>query len=624
MKVAWILGAIAICGLPHTLGAQASADTVAWHVGFELGRTPSVLLRWETGVGSWRFGGLGGLGPGNEDVRLRATPVLRVGRRLPGGVHLGGGLGFEWVWLARATNDREMELQWELTAGWKWRRRLYAEAGVRWTDYRVVRREGLLRVSLAHPTVTDPPPRMELPKPVPDFGVPWTLVPRARIAPTLASPPPTGRGILLTAANPGGDPDPWNGERAGPNVDRLGLGAQAWLEEGPWKGWLRWRSDLHTDASTRDRIDPIAEGLSFPVSVSLGGGVRWEPDSAHMARLDARFDPQAFLWLPHLGAERTAELRLAEGRMRHGALGFDFRSLQLDPIAGRSVDPLSHARGTVEVGRSTTLGAEHERLALGSDVLTRSRLITGARLDGAYGSLRARLAAGHDLTARVSVEGAVRGWHADATVAYRSEPELLDYNALLARGWLDGDRTAPTADPGSVIEAEASVGTGSLELDAKGTWGTPIWVPVPYRSIEREGGGYVDLKWAGDFLASRIEGQARARLAEWGSPFAWWRERSGVEGSVRMVFLDEIVRLAGILTARSRLRSARSSLEEEGGAEVTLSLSGPLPNVGPFRGMMARARLEDLFDAGLASRIGAPRRGRRLGITLMLASGGPR
>lgn len=620
-----ILWAIGVGCLPLPLAAQAPDDTTSWHLGLEVGHTPSAHLRWEAAVGrSWRLGGIGSIGPGNEQVRLRATPALRVGRRLPGGFRVDGGLGFESVWLTRGDNNLEMELQWELTAGWRWTRHVHAEAGVRWTDYRKLRREGLLRISLAHQSGAEPPARVELPEGVPDFGVPHTLVPRARLDPVLAFPPRAGRGVLMTASNPGGDPDPWNGARTGPNVDRLGLGSQAWLEDGAWNGWLQWRSDLHTDPSIRGRIDPVAEGLSFPVSVSLTGGVRWNPDTTRTARIAARFDPQTFLWMPHLGAERTAELRLAEGRAERGALGVEVRSLHLAPIAGRSVEPLAHTRGTAEVGRRVSLGAEHERLALGPEVLTRNRLVTGARVGGAAGSVRARVAAGDDVSARLSARGATRGWQANATLAYRSEPDLLDYNALLARGWIAGDGPTPDAELGSVLEAAASVGKGPVTLDAMGAWGAPMWSPTTPPSIGRDGGGFLDLSWAGDLYTTRIEGRARARLAEWGSPVGWWRERSSVEGSVRMVFLDDVVRLTGDLTARSRLQSARSGLEEAGGAEVTLSLSGPLPNVGPFRGTMARARLEDLFDTGLASRIGAPRRGRRLAITLMLASGGSR
>ncbi|MEX2467224.1 MAG: hypothetical protein WD995_09955 [Gemmatimonadota bacterium] len=609
MVRAWLAVALLV---PSATVAQAVPDSATWSYGLELTSSPAALVRWETTQGDWVFGVGAGAGLGDERVRARLMPSIRIGRLLPGAVRLDAGLGFEWAWLDRAYNQRELEMQWEVTGGWTRPSWLKLEAGLRWTDYQVRRTEGLVRLSFARTRPAAPVVTPEVPDALLWFGVPQTVSSEGRVGVDLHRPVHSGSGFLIAAANPRGDPAPGTARAGGDNIDRLGQGAEAWFEHGRLETWLRWRSDLHTDPSIRDRIAPIADGLSFPVSVSFSGGATWRSPDVGDFGLAARHDPQALLWIPHLAAERTATVRAVEADAAHGDASVELRTLHLGSIAGRTLDPLTHTWMEARFGRATTVGGEHERLALSGRVVRRSRAVVEHA-----GPVFGRLAVGDDMVLEGGARGVAASWRGEIRVGYRSRPELLDYDALIARGWLwDGGQVG--ADGSSVVDATGSIERGSVRVNALGVWDDPTWMGDGTR---RADGGYLDMEWNDTLASGRVEGRARVGLLRWGSPFGWWRERPGFDATGRVLLIEGPVRLSTDIAVRSALVSERSGMEEDGGAELAVALSGPLPALGPLRGMSGQARLEDVLDAGLPVRVGAPRRGRRLVLRVTLISG---
>jgi len=607
--VAWL-------ALPWAAAAQERVDGATWTWGLEMSGAPAALARWEAARSGWIFGAGAGLGLGDEHVRVRATPTVRVGRALPAGFRIDGGLGFEWARLDRGHNDTESEIQWEITGGWNWASVLRAEAGVRWTDYRSRRQEGVMRLSLARSGSPAPTRDPVIPEALPLLGVPPTLTSRGLVHVVIDAPGRRGHGFVIAAANPRGDPAPGTTSGTGDNIDRLGAGLEAWSENGPWSTWLRWRSDLHTDPSIRARVQPIAEGLSFPVSVSFTGGARWRrPDSGSFG-MAGRHDPQAFLWVPHLAAERTAAVSVLGADATHRDVALRVDALRLGRIAGLSIEPLGHTRIQAARGSGTVFGAEHERLTLGDRLVTRSRAVVEHT-----GPVFGRMAAGDDLALDIGARTTAGAWHGGARAGYRSRPELLDYGALLARGWLRDGGATESLGGAPVVDADLSAGRGPWTMQAAAFWGDPIWSG---NGVRRGGGGYAHVTWTDTLASGRVEGRARVHLARWGTWFGWWREEPTLEGLGRIHLIDAALRLSGEVAARSALVSARSELEEPGGAELAVALTGPLPELGPLGGMLGQARLEDILDEGLPARIGAPLRGRRLILLVTLASGGAR
>lgn len=607
-----------------------------WQLGIEIGDDPAGLLRWETHRAGWTFGAGATAGPGAGDIELRIAPQVRLQRTLVPRVLVGAGLGIEWARLAREGNDEESELQWDVGVGWRPVDRLLAEAGVRWTDYRNRRTSAYLRVAIplrgrgaggtperapdtAPGRTPAPPPRLEAAAPVhatlPHLGVPPSPTRDGRLALPVEPVERRGSGIVLVASNPRGDPDPRSGT-AGPNVDRLGLGTETWASGGAWNGWARWRSDLHTDPSIVERTRAATEGLFFPVSVSFSGGVRWRPGDGRDVDVSARHDPQALLWLPHLGQERTARVGFAHAEGAFGRASVDVAGTRLEPMEGRSVDALDHVRIGIDAaaGSDLRVGLEHERL----DAPGREELRTRALVERS-GRFSARLLAGDDLALRVGVSTEHQSWRADAWASYRSEPELLHYDALVAGGWTRPGPPDTPAPPGATPTKDdvwaygLTAVRGSLGVSLSGTVGDPVWTPD---SIERGVGGSVDLAWTDRLGDDRIEGRLALRVAEWGPERAWWREHPTAEGWIETRTPLGPALLSARLAARTELTSLRAGLEHPAGAELGLGLLGPVPDIGSLRGMTVSMRLDDLFDSGLPTRVGAPERGRRLTLAL--------
>ncbi|MEX2471084.1 MAG: hypothetical protein WEA34_02835 [Gemmatimonadota bacterium] len=639
-------------------GAEAAEPTTGseWQLGIEIGDDPAGLLRWESHQAGWTFGAGSTAGPGAGDIQLRIAPHVRLQRTLVPRVLVGAGLGIEWTRLAREGNDEESELQWDVGLGWRPAKRLLAEAGVRWTDYRTRRTSAYLRIAVPlrmrgsrgtpeppGPTppgsvpanapnrtsgidpgpTPDPTPapgsRLEAAAPIhatlPQLGVPPTSTDDGRLALPVEPVERGGSGIVLVASNPRGDSDP-RSEAVGSNVDRLGLGAETWTSAGAWTGWARWRSDLHTDPSIAERTRAATEGLFFPVSISFSGGVRRSAGDGRVLGVSARHDPQALLWLPHLSQERTARVGSIRADGALGPAAVRVADTRLEPIEGQSVDALHHVRVAIDVAARNAfrVGLEHERL----DTPGRGELRTRALVERS-GRLSGRLLAGDDVALCLGAATELGAWRADAWASYRSEPELLHYDALVARGWMpptsSGTPTPPGATPteGDVFGYGLSAVRGPIGIALSGTLGDPVWTPG---SIERAAGGTVDLVWTDRLESDRIEGRLAVRVAEWGPDRAWWREHPTAEAWIETGAPLGPALLTARLAARTELRSLRASLQHPAGAQVGLGLVGPLPGIGSLRGMTVSMRLDDLFDTGLPVRVGAPERGRRLKLSL--------
>ena len=628
--------------------------TTGWHAGAELGRVPALRLGLETIEGGWLLGADAGLGPGRGDVAARLTPMLRLGRELGRGVRVAAGLGFEVAWLEGARSQDESEIQWELTGGWVGSRGFRAEAGVRRTDYREASWESLLRIAFGRQARGSPPRSVPAPPPSTyEPGLPPSAVDRGRLDLTVGALERAGSGVLAEASNPRGDPDPWSAA-VGPNVDRLGGRAEAWMERGALRGWVRWRSDLHTDTSIVSRIRPIAEGGLFPVSVSIAAGGAWAAaDGDARVSLAVRHDPRMFLWMPHLGEERTGRMWALEAEgssrggtllVRHGALG---------TIDGQAVDPLDHTLLRAESRGPWRVGLEHElltydgptprlrasrtratvardgrisvRLGGGDDLVVR----IGARTSSAVDDLRRSPAAVRPLHAGRTVPVASRpdheaparppGFHARAEVEIRSSPDLLDYESLLGRGWgVPGVPAEPLFED-ALATATILAGWGALGMETMSGWNLPTWSAT---APEGRAGGRVDLVWSGSF--DRVSGRVdvRLRALEWGPTRAWWREQATLEGrGIVPLPLGRLTTLTAELYGRTALRSERAGLVHPGGLETTVAVGGPMAAWAFGLPVWAEARLEDVFDRGLVVRPGAPRRGRRLTILVAMMGG---
>lgn len=631
--------------------AEQRADGTAgseWQLGIEIGEEPAGLIRWETREAGWTFGAGATAGPGTGDVQLRIAPHVRLQRALVPRVLVGAGLGLEWTRLDREGNDEESELQWDVGVGWRPVERLLTEAGVRWTDYRNRRASAYVRIAVplgmrragvppepAVPPDTAPDPTPAAASPLqtaapvhaalPHLGVPSSPTRDGRLDLSVDAVERSGSGIVMVAANPRGDPDPRTGIASGTgaapggtNVDRLGLGSEAWTSAGAWSGWARWRSDLHTDPSIAERTRAATDGLFFPVSVSFSGGARWNPGDGRAVGVEARHDPQALLWLPHLGRERTATVGFARAEGAFGRTSVAVAGTRLEPIEGRAVDDLDHLRVGVAVaaGRTLRVGGEHERLDTRGGALQRSRVVVERA-----GRLSARLLAGDDLAVRVGASTEHGAWRAEAWGSYRSEPELLHYDRLVASGWARPGPADPTNPPDpsdptphdDVWAYGLTAARGPIQLALDGTVGDPVWTPD---SIERGAGGTVDLVWTNRLARDRIEGRLAVRVAEWGPDRAWWREDPTAEAWIETRTPLGPALVSARVAARTELKSVRAGLEHPAGAELGLGLLGPLPDIGSLRGMTVSMRLDDLLDSGVPVRVGAPERGRRLTLAL--------
>src|SRR5690606_1061615 len=249
------------------------AGAPTWRAGLEVGRLPSLRLGWETPRDGWILGVAAGVGPGSGDVDARLTPSVRLGRRLAGGLRADVGLGLELARLGRAGNPSESEIQWEMTGAWHAPSGWGAEVGVRRTDYGREAWEPLVRLS-APGTLLGTSLPMATARAPHSFGAPRPVAEAGRLGLGVRAPGRVGSGVSLAASNPRGDPDPWK-DASGPNVDRLGMRAEAWTELGPLAAWARWSSDLHRDPAIAGRVQPVAEGAGFPVTVSFAGGATW-------------------------------------------------------------------------------------------------------------------------------------------------------------------------------------------------------------------------------------------------------------------------------------------------------------------------------------------------------------
>ena len=633
----------------------------------------------ETIRSGWIFGADAGASPGRGDVRARVTPSIRLGRQLVGGLRVGAGLGFEMAWLEGGGNDDETEIQWEVTGGWVGRPGLRAEAGVRRTDYHEGEWEAVLRFgvtsgagSSSDRVVRAPPPSTHL------FGVPPSVTEHGRLRlgvngmkrdDTIAER--EGSGVMVSASNPRGDRNPWRDD-GGANVDRLGGRAEGWIERGPVTAWVRWSSDLHTDTTIVSRIRPIAEGVGFPVSVAIAAGAAWSrPEREERAAFAARYDPRAFLWMPHLGEERTANMRAVEMEGSGAGLAAEIRYGAYDAIEGRTIEPLNHTLARVGSRGRWSFGVEHERLDLGSsadEARTRATLerggpvflgvaagndlvlragagiggaagagvgagpgagvrgagVRGGALGGAVGGAAgaggrapagARVGdrmpgAAHTSGAPAAASGAP--WSARVHVELRTAPELLDFESLLGRGWVVPGEAHESLVEGHVAKAAAAANWGPLGVEAAGGWNLPIWRED---ASGRHAGGHADARLATSLRPIPARVDARLRLVEWGSAFGWWREQATLEGRLVVPLLDAPTRLTAELYGRTGLSSARAGLEHSAGLEASLSVGGPVAAWGLGVPVWGEVRLEDILDRGLVVRPGAPARGRRLTIT---------
>lgn len=641
--------AVRLGTLPGVLAGQGpppvdSLAPTAWLLGLEMSRAPAVFVGWETTQGGWTVGARTGGGSGRDGVRGRLTPALRLDRHLPWDLRVGASLGLEWTWSSGVDNADESEIQWELGGGWRPAPGVLVELGARRTDYRTRRWEGVARLALRpRASRVDEEPGAVVPVPGPPPGVPESAERGGRLAVGVA-PPPAREGLALQAANPRGDPDPW---RAGStdNVDRLGLRGEGRLVVGTTSGWMRWRSDLHTDPSIAARLREVSGSLGFPVSVSFAGGGGWTAaDGSAAAAASLRYDPKAFLWIPHLGEERTARVRALEARGAAGPIEGEVDLAALGPIEGRSVDPLEHGsvrlrhRDLADLGDgSLHAGLEHEWIgaeAAGRALLDGSRTRAFVERSGRW---HGRLAAGSDVVLRVGVANRPRGapeawpvppdtaapgegWRVAAAVELRSRPDLLHFESLMATGWAGGTAAPDEGDDPAAFEegsvrAEASVGRGGASLRTTALWSEPLAAPSGLRRVR---GGWVDLAWRGAPLGPALHARVRLRTAEWGPARGWWREEATLEGRATLLLLERPARAELRIGGRTRLRSERAGVVEPGGLEAGLALVLPLP-LPASEAARAEARLDDLFDRGLAPRVGAPRRGRRLTVTIVVA-----
>src|SRR5690606_18026368 len=165
------------------------------------------------------------------------------------------------------------------------------------------------------------------------------------------------------------------------------------------------------------------------------------------------------------------------------------------------------------------------------------------------------------------------------------------------------------------VRAEASVGRGGASLRTTALWSEPLAEPSGLRRVR---GGWVDLAWRGAPLGPALHARVRLRAAEWGPARGWWREEAALEGRATLLLLERPARAELRIGGRTRLRSERAGVVEPGGLEAGLALVLPLP-LPASEAARAEARLDDLFDRGLAPRAGAPRRGRRLTVTIVVA-----
>lgn len=594
---------------------------------------PAVRLGLETVRSGWIFGADAGAGPGRGDVRARLTPAIRLGKQLVGGLRLSAGLGFEMAWLEGGGNDNETEIQWEVTGGWVGRPGLRAEAGVRRTDYRNGEWEAVARLAItgrrgspSDRVVRAPPPSTHL------FGVPPSATEHGRLRLGVnglerdgTAAEREGAGLVVSASNPRGDRNPWR-DGGGANVDRLGGRADAWIESGPVTAWARWSSDLHTDTTIVSRIRPIAEGVGFPVSVAIAAGAAWSPpERQDRAAVAARYDPRSFLWMPHLGEERTASMRAVEVQGSRAGVIAEVRHGAYDAIGGRTIEPLSHTLVRVRSRGVWSFGVEHERLDL---VLFADEARTRATLERG-GGVFVGVAAGNDLALRAGAEigdrapeawhafdspasDSVAAWRARAHVEVRTTPELLDFESLLGRGWATSREADEDLVDGHVATATASAGWGPLGVEAAGGWNLPIWRE---EASGRHAGGRVDARVATSLRPYSVRVDARLRLMEWGSAFAWWREQPSLEGRIAVPLFDAPTRITAELYGRTGLTNARAGLAHSGGVTGSLSVGGPVAAWGLGVPVWGEVRLEDVLDRGLVVRPGAPGRGRRLTIT---------
>jgi hypothetical protein len=611
-------------GWQEPAAADRHAPSPVWHAGVELGRVPAARLGLESVESRWILGADLGVGPGREAVTARLTPAVRLGRELGWGLRVGAGLGFELAWLDEG--EDESEVQWELTAGWTDRRGVRLEGGVRRTDYREGFWEPVARLGWAGAwrasdgqRVTRPPRSAHEP------GVPPVIAERGRLDLSVGAVTHPGSGAFLEASNPRGDPDPWEG-RSGPNVDRLGGRAEVWWQGESVRAWARWSSDLHTDTSIVARIRPVAEGVGFPVTASFGAGLGWSAPGGH-ERVSAglRHDPRAFFWMPHLGEERTARVWVAEADGALGPVEVLARHARLESMEGRTLEPLQHTLLRAERHGRLTLGVEHERLgfrpspAEGAPPAQRAERTRG--IVGWDGPVGVRLAVGDDVVLRIEMEdrsvadraayGGLGEWlWAGGALEVRTSPALLDYEALLGRGWAVPGPLVPSLRDGPSTTVTGAVGWGPIGLDGLVGHDLPVWSPV---APARRSGGYLD-------LVLRPVGHARAtldgrlRTAEWGSALLWWRDQPTAEGRLTARLLERPARLTAELYGRTEIRSERIGLEHSEGMEASLGIGAPLASWALGLPLWGEARLEDVFDRGLAVRPGAPRRGRRLTI----------
>jgi hypothetical protein len=538
---------------------------------------------------------------------MRITPVLRVGRRLAGPFRVDAGLGLESVWLEDEGNAQEWEIQWELTGGAMWRSALLAEAGVRRTDYRNAAWEGVARLSLPVHTsprqsteLDPPPPPVELP-----FGDPRSMVSSGLLATGVARLERPGSGALLAASNPRGDANPWGSEPR-ENIDRLGMSGELWGASGDMRAWLRLRSDLHTDPSIRERVASVAQGLSFPLSASLEGGVAWsESDGSSMARLDTRRDFRALRWMPHLGEERTLAALSVHAEARSPRWAAELESDRFEPIAGTTIDALDHASVRVGQAGPTAVGIELERLRIADGEERRLR-VTVRREGRIFGAGSLGTDAALFVGARTS-EAVDSGPDIDlvAEIEVRSEPELLDYETLIGRGWMRAEVGRLARRP--VARASVRGRRGPLSLVATTGWGLPAWVDD---ALVREAGGRLDARWLG--AVGPAQADASLRLADWGAPSAWWREEAIFRADVELPLVEDALRLSVLVGGHTALRSRRTGIEEPAGVAFGLKAGVPVPDLGLPVASHLELRLDDLFDQHLSTRIGAPRLGRRL------------
>lgn len=603
---------------PLEARAQPTNPRSEWRTGVEMDARPGLVAAWESSIGPWRASAALAVGPGEDPVRLRATPHARVARALWGPFQLAGGLGLEWARLGRGWNRDESEILWEVAAGWRTAGSLLLEAAVRWTDFHRPRRTGLIRltaplsVARSRPRASTAPPHG---RPVPrDLGVPGSMVADGHLSFAIPTLEREGGGLSLMASNPRGDPDPRTPDQV-PNVDRLAMASEAWAGGERWRAWARWRSDLHTDPSIAERTRQVAEGLSFPTSVSFSGGGAWRPRQSQGLEISLRHAPQLLLWMPHLASERTAEATAAGGVFEHGGAALELEGGGMRGIEGRTVDPLTHFRGAIvgpPMGR-LRMGLEHQRVTAAGDADQRTRAI--ARLDG---PVRLDLAAGSDVTMEVSGSHEGEGWSASGRAWYRSRPEPLHLDALLARGWSAETDRAPHLEPGSSGGVHVGVGRGPVALEARSLVREPVWAPT---TVSRAEGGWVEMTWADTLSFVDLRGQAR--IASWGPPTAWWREAPSLSGRVGIGGALGPARIRGWADFRTEVHSARSGLSAPAGIELGLGTDLPLPDLGSSRGITARMELADVLDQGVPLRPGAPRRGRRLTAVLTWDLTGP-